>query len=308
MQIFGLVGLAIAVALGVWIFFGPNSAMAPASYSEPAEVSADVQAHIDSKSDLIRLDTPVPNDTISSTLTITGEARGYWFFEASFPIVLIDWDGRVIAEHYATADGDWMTEDFVPFTAELEFENPYQNGDPDFMRRGTLIFKRDNPSDLPENDDALEIPVLFTTPETSTYQDSLDAAKRAAEQLQGGAVSLSSKSVMVADGVSVPDDTRVLDLSGRGLSGSLKAEIRELRSLEVLDISNNNFTGLPAEIGQLSQLRVLNVSHNPITGLPYEISNLSKLEQFDLEGTNYAEADLAIIKASLPADTVVFVD
>ena len=106
------------------------------------------------KIDLIRINTPRPNQTITSPLTIEGEARGYWFFEASFPVVLIDLDGRIIGEGFATADGDWMTEEFVPFTASLTFDAP-----PD-SNKGTLILRKDNPSGLPENDDALEVPVF----------------------------------------------------------------------------------------------------------------------------------------------------
>ncbi len=111
--------------------------------------------------ELLVLDQPQPDDTITSPLTITGEARGYWFFEASFPVVLTDWDGRIIAETYAQAQGDWMTEDFVPFTSTVTFESPYKAGDPEFMRRGTLILQKDNPSGLPENDAAHEITVWF---------------------------------------------------------------------------------------------------------------------------------------------------
>lgn len=113
------------------------------------------------QSDLIQLESPVPEAVIESPLVITGEARGTWFFEATFPIVLTNWDGLIIAEGFATADGEWMTEAFVPFTAELEFENPYTEGDPDFMKRGSLILQRANPSGLPENDGALEITVWF---------------------------------------------------------------------------------------------------------------------------------------------------
>lgn len=120
-----------------------------------------IQAHIAEKADLIVLASPQPLDTITSPLTLTGEARGYWFFEASFPIYVINWDGLIIAEGYATATGDWMTEDFVPFTATITFTSPYQSGNPDFMQRGTLILKKDNPSDLPEFDDALELPIFF---------------------------------------------------------------------------------------------------------------------------------------------------
>lgn len=127
----------------------------------PPEVPADIKAHIDEKAEFITLTTPVPNGVITSPLLLQGQARGYWFFEASFPIVLTNWDGLIIAEGYATADGEWMTENFVPFTATLEFVNPYIEGNPDFMKRGSLILQRDNPSDLPENDNALEIPVRF---------------------------------------------------------------------------------------------------------------------------------------------------
>lgn len=128
----------------------------------PPAVPADVQAQIDAKADLITITSPVPLATIYNPLVLSGSARGFWFFEASFPIYLTNWDGLIIAEGYATANDDWMTENFVPFTATLDFVSPYNEGDPEFMKNGTLILKKDNPSDLPENDDALEIPVRFT--------------------------------------------------------------------------------------------------------------------------------------------------
>jgi len=107
------------------------------------------------KTDLIRLDNPRPGQTITSPLLISGQARGTWFFEASFPVVLTDWDGLIIAEGIAQAEGDWMTEDFVPFSATLEFDNP------SLYNRGALILQKDNPSGLPENDDALEVPIFY---------------------------------------------------------------------------------------------------------------------------------------------------
>jgi len=113
--------------------------------------------------DLVRVAYPMPQEGVTSPLVVSGEARGFWFFEASFPIVLVDWDGRIIAEHYAEAKSEWMTEDFVPFEGVLEFTRPFpENGEvPDFMRRGALIIKKDNPSGLSEHDDSLEIPVVF---------------------------------------------------------------------------------------------------------------------------------------------------
>jgi len=106
--------------------------------------------------DMIRLAHPRPNGTVESPLTIRGEARGTWYFEASFPVVLTNWDGLIIAEGFAEAQDDWMTEDFVPFTAELTFKKPEL-----YPERGTLILQKANPSGLPENDAALEIPISF---------------------------------------------------------------------------------------------------------------------------------------------------
>lgn len=107
------------------------------------------------KADLIRLDFPRPNDSVASPLEIIGQARGSWFFEGSFSVVLVNWDGLIIAEGQAVAQNDWMTDDFVPFKVVLEFDKP------DLYDRGGLILKKDNPSGLPENDDALEIPITF---------------------------------------------------------------------------------------------------------------------------------------------------
>ncbi|MFW0871394.1 MAG: Gmad2 immunoglobulin-like domain-containing protein [Patescibacteria group bacterium] len=108
------------------------------------------------KSDLIRVDTPQANDLIISPLTIGGEARGYWYFEADFPVRIVDAHGNTLGIHYASALGDWMTEDFVPFESELSFSTPSTD-------TGTLILERSNPSGLAEHTDELRIPIRFDT-------------------------------------------------------------------------------------------------------------------------------------------------
>lgn len=100
---------------------------------------------------------PTEGDTINSPITVKGMARGFWFFEATFPIMLTDWDGKIIAEGYASAEGNWMTEEFVPFTGTLVFTNPAQT----VSDRGTLIIQKANASGLPEHDDAIEITVKY---------------------------------------------------------------------------------------------------------------------------------------------------
>lgn len=118
--------------------------------------SSNIENILPDQNQSIRLSYPVTNNSkISSPLVVTGEARGNWFFEASFPVVLTNWDGLIIAEGIAKADGDWMTTDFVPFKATLSFSRP------DYGDNGFLILKKDNPSGLSQFDDALEIPIIF---------------------------------------------------------------------------------------------------------------------------------------------------
>ncbi len=103
--------------------------------------------------DLITISTPRPNQTITSPLEIRGAARGNWFFEASFPIKLVDEKGKIIAEGQAEATEEWKTENFVPYKAVLEFKTTAESG--------KLILEKDNPSGLPENKNQLEVPIRF---------------------------------------------------------------------------------------------------------------------------------------------------
>jgi hypothetical protein len=110
--------------------------------------------------DMVVLYEPLPEGSVSSPLTVRGKARGTWFFEASFPVTLTDWDGRIIAQTPAQAKGDWMTTEFVEFEATLTFVTPAGPG-ADQPNRGFLILQKDNPSGLPEHDDSREIMVFF---------------------------------------------------------------------------------------------------------------------------------------------------
>lgn len=108
------------------------------------------------KNDLIVVETPVPGTTISSPLLVRGKARGNWYFEASFPIDVLAADGTVVGQGFATAQGEWMTEEFVPFTGSITFTAPVQE-----MKSGIIVFKKDNPSGLSEHDDSVSVPVQF---------------------------------------------------------------------------------------------------------------------------------------------------
>ncbi|MBT4936817.1 hypothetical protein HON22_02765 [Candidatus Peregrinibacteria bacterium] len=107
------------------------------------------------KENLIIVDSPKPNTIIKSPLKIEGKSVGYWLFEGNAPIVLTNWDGLIIKEYYVTALENWMTDEFVSFESNLSFEKP------EFGKRGFLILQKSNASGLPENDDAIEIPIFF---------------------------------------------------------------------------------------------------------------------------------------------------
>jgi len=97
----------------------------------------------------------MPGAVISSPLTIKGKARGTWFFEGDFPVILLDGQGKKMAESYATAHGEWMTEDFVEFEGALHFSGALSG------QKGILVLKKDNPTGMEQFDDALKIPITF---------------------------------------------------------------------------------------------------------------------------------------------------
>jgi|GEM_PF-2851123 len=98
--------------------------------------------------------TPSWGGTVTSPLTVSGKAKGSWFFEANLPITLKDSAGNVLAQKGAQAIGDWMTTSYVEFTVTLEFAAPATD-------LGVLLIEKDNPSGMPENGASYAIPVRF---------------------------------------------------------------------------------------------------------------------------------------------------
>ena len=103
---------------------------------------------------MIVITSPAAKAKVSSPLSVEGKARGNWYFEASFPISLVDANGTVVANGIGKAEGDWMTTEYVPFTSTLTWIAGNATS-------GILILKRDNPSGLKENDASVSIPVRF---------------------------------------------------------------------------------------------------------------------------------------------------
>lgn len=143
------------ILLIVFVFY-PKVANTPVVIEEILE--EEVEETTPEYTDMISVTTPQPNDIIESPLTISGEARGWWYFEATFPVELKTESGEVLASWYAEAQSDWMSESFVPFEAEVSFTFP----EGESPTRGVLILHRSNASGLPEHDASIEIPVRFS--------------------------------------------------------------------------------------------------------------------------------------------------
>ncbi len=105
----------------------------------------------------IEVTSPSARQSVGNPITLTGEAQGNWFFEATAPVVVVNWDGLIIGEGYIEAEGDWMTTDMVPFSGSISYDLPADS----YSNNGTVIFQRANASGLPENDAAVEIPVVL---------------------------------------------------------------------------------------------------------------------------------------------------
>ena len=111
-------------------------------------------ANEDDVSAFITVETPAEAEQVSTPLTVTGEARGTWFFEGDFPIHLLTEEGDILESHFATAQDEWMTEDFVPFEGEIAFTVEEETS-------AVLRLERDNPAEKEELDMHLDIPLTL---------------------------------------------------------------------------------------------------------------------------------------------------
>ena len=123
-----------------------SDATVPADTGSSSSISSSVV------SDVI-LTSPLSGSVVTSPLTVSGKAKGNWFSEANIPVSLEDESGSVIAEVGGQAQGEWMTTDFVPFTAQLTFTTNAASG--------YVVIAKDNPSGDTARDASVKIPVRF---------------------------------------------------------------------------------------------------------------------------------------------------
>lgn len=141
--------ICIVVVVGlVWFgLFWTKKARAPVP--ETGNIS-----YTNASADLITIELPFPGAVTGKSFSVIGKARGPWFFEASFPVEVLDKNGTRLASGIAQAQGDWMTPDFVGFKADIVVPDSY-------IGPATLLLRKDNASGLPEHDASVSFPITI---------------------------------------------------------------------------------------------------------------------------------------------------
>jgi len=131
----------------------PRKCKTPDDKTHTEEIPVKI-TYVNASDNLIKITTPLPGAIVGKDFSVTGKARGTWFFEASFPVEVLDKDGNSLTTVVAQAQSDWMTEDFVPFKADVKIPESYKG-------KVTLVLKKDNPSGLPEHDASVSFPIII---------------------------------------------------------------------------------------------------------------------------------------------------
>ena len=150
--------LALAIVVGGFLLLltpSPN----PSTGQELPIIDSSQQGqptyHNATPNDIV-IDLPFPGAVTGKEFSVRGKARGYWFFEGSFPVALVDKDGKELAIGLGQVEPpmtNWMTEEFVTFKADLVLE------DRNFTGPAILIVKKDNPSGEASREASVTFPI-----------------------------------------------------------------------------------------------------------------------------------------------------
>jgi hypothetical protein len=145
------VAIIIIVIIGFFAFSGNQKTI-----TVEAPIIEIPTPEVKDLSDMIVVTAPMvgATTTVANPIEITGKARGFWFFEASFPAKIVDANDAELAAFSIETTDEWMTTDFVNFSVIVPFATST-------TATGKLILQKSNPSDLPENAEELVIPITF---------------------------------------------------------------------------------------------------------------------------------------------------
>lgn len=151
-----LVIIIVAVA-GIW-YVQSSAVQTPIGdkygNNTGGEHTSEKITYVNASSNLIVPALPFPGAVVGKSFSVIGMARGTWFFEASFPVEVIDKNGKTLAKGFAQAEGEWMTENFVLYKGDIKVPDTY-------IGPATLVLRKDNASGLPEHDASISFPITI---------------------------------------------------------------------------------------------------------------------------------------------------
>lgn len=157
-----LVLAAIVIIGGAFLLFRSklpavsNNSISSSTPSRNDEVSSSTAQ--DDLSNDIKVSKPASGEAVASPLSLSGQARGSWYFEATAPVKVTDASGKVLGTGHIQAQGEWMTTNFVPFTGTIDFKVSTTSAT---TTSGFVVFNNDNPSGDPARSKSVSIPVVF---------------------------------------------------------------------------------------------------------------------------------------------------
>lgn len=90
------------------------------------------------------------SDTLENGTELEGSVKSGWYFEGQFPVKVTDIKGNELFLTSAQAQSDWTQDGDVPFKVTIDLPIIQDN-------QVIIIFQKDNPSGLVENDDSVSI-------------------------------------------------------------------------------------------------------------------------------------------------------
>lgn len=108
-----------------------------------------------SAENMIKLTNPPVGSSLSPNDMIAGLAKGPWYQAGVAPIIITDEKGSILAEGTIRAQGNWMTNESVPFIANIVIPAQASGS------IGVIIIKNANPAGLPANDLSVETVFRF---------------------------------------------------------------------------------------------------------------------------------------------------
>ena len=137
---------------GQWVKHGNPTVSMPTTTCEIKTVENNANTEYDGS---LILNNLKENDLLQTGFIIEGKVKDNFFFEGTFPIEVQDMSGNGLGTLFATSKTDWMTSDYI------EFKTEPINFDKKDNTEGYILFKKDNPSGLSENDRTIKLKVKF---------------------------------------------------------------------------------------------------------------------------------------------------